>query len=720
MDFLYCCRKGGGNYDQKEFLICNKVDNHKREELPINRETNLKRKNLKESLKIEQNERTNFLKEEKRRVLEQKENEQNYLEEKENEINKSIHEIDNEKEKMIMELEKIYKEKEEEMIYAQNQEKEYLKRYESEIKKREEELKVKIEDYENEIKSLNDEKNEIIRYKNNLQKEFEQKEKELKDLEKELMIKENNLNNEKNILKQLETNLNKEKSDLQKKQKDFNQKEIKFNEQVNELKIKENEIKENAINLNKEKNNLKEKENELNKKEIKINNEKNELKEKQNNFKQKENDLNQKEINLNKEKNELKEKQNIFKQKENEFTQKEINLNNKNNELRQRETEINKREINLNKEKINFEKNKKEIIKKELEEEKKPIIIGLNNIGATCYMNSTLQCLSNTKQLTEYFLKIYKKSKKNIMTNEYYDLLLNLWNRDKNNTAYSPNSFKEVLSKENPLFAGIAANDSKDLINFLLERFHQELNEVKPNAINNNNIIINTQDQTNEQYMLNTFLEEFKEKYNSIISNIFYGLMETKSQCLGCNIIKYNFQVYSFLEFPLQQVNQYCFNNGRRPLFNNDGKNPDVDLYECFEYFNKIDLMNGDNQMYCNICNKLLDSYYSTTIYSLPINLIINLNRGRGAIYECKVNFPEQLNLINYVTIKSGITVYELYSVICHLGPSSMSGHFVAYCKNRIDNKWYLYNDGMVSLCSKQRQYQDGMPYILFYKALGD
>ena len=124
--------------------------------------------------------------------------------------------------------------------------------------------------------------------------------------------------------------------------------------------------------------------------------------------------------------------------------------------------------------------------------------------------------------------------------------------------------------------------------------------------------------------------------------------------------------------------------------------------------------------MYCNFCNQLTDTFYSTSLYSAPNNLIINLNRGKGAVYECKVNFPEILNIFNYVFLKTGVTVYELYAVICHLGPSSMSGHFVAYCRNRIDNKWYLYNDGMVSLCTKQKQYQDGMPYILFYKALGD
>jgi ubiquitin carboxyl-terminal hydrolase 4/11/15 len=124
-------------------------------------------------------------------------------------------------------------------------------------------------------------------------------------------------------------------------------------------------------------------------------------------------------------------------------------------------------------------------LKKENEELKNPkiILIGLNNIGATCYMNSTLQCLSNTKELTNYFLTKYTEKQNNIMTNEYHKLIVNLWNKENNNSSYSPYSFKEVLSKENPLFAGIAANDSKDLINFLLERFHLELN----NNNNNNN-----------------------------------------------------------------------------------------------------------------------------------------------------------------------------------------------------------------------------------------
>ena len=519
-----------------------------------------------------------------------------------------------------------------------------------------------------------------------------------------IKLKDNrNLNKNEKLLSEREKKLKDGENSLKKKKTLFEKEKQEYEEQKEkDKKLLEEKIK-NVEDLNQEKEKILLENNTL----IKYKSE-NEEKEKDilikaKTIKEKDDEIEKLKKELEEKNKELMENKNLIENKDNDIKN---NIAEKNLELIKREKTLDLKEKQL----MDLEK----ILKGEQD----PILKGLNNIGATCYMNASLQCFSNSKKLTEYFLKHYQKDPNKTMANEYYEVLKNLWNKDDNEKAYSPNSFKDVLSKENPLFAGIAANDSKDLINFLLERFHQELNVV--NNINNinNDSNINQPDQTNEQLMLKLFLDEFKEKFNSIISTLFYGILETKSQCQGCNVIKFNFQVYSFLEFPLEQVNQYFFNKGKRPLLTAEGKNPDVDLYECFEYNGKIDLMTGENQMFCNQCNKLCNAYYSTILYSGSNYLIINLNRGKGAVYECNVIFPEQLNLFNFFTFKQGITVYELYAVICHLGPSSMEGHFVAYCRNRIDNKWYLYNDAIVTLCTRAQQYTDGMPYILFYKAL--
>ena len=39
---------------------------------------------------------------------------------------------------------------------------------------------------------------------------------------------------------------------------------------------------------------------------------------------------------------------------------------------------------------------------------------------------------------------------------------------------------------------------------------------------------------------------------------------------------------------------------------------------------------------------------------------------------------------------------YKLTGVITHLGESSMSGHFIAFCIDQTNKKWYKYNDSMV------------------------
>ena len=346
------------------------------------------------------------------------------------------------------------------------------------------------------------------------------------------------------------------------------------------------------------------------------------------------------------------------------------------------------------------------------------ILIGLANIEAFSYMNPTLQCLSNTDKLTNYFLDEFKYDKDDDtkkISYQYYNVLQHLWDKYSDKKEYAPNDFKKLLSEINPLFSGKNTVYSKDLLSYLLEMLHRELNKAsKEEEINNIDNI-----KQNEEEIKQYFFKDFSKKNNSIISDLFYFAFETKSQCSICNFIKFNFQVISFLDFPLEQINQYLYNKGKiMSLTNNDGTNLEINLYDCFDYYQKTGIIDGDNKIYCNACNGYYDSNYSTTLYSLPEILAINLDRGKNEVYQCNVNFPEELDLTNYVINKEFNTKYELYGVICHIGPSPMSGYIAAYCRNRMDNKWYLYNDSIITLCEKSYEYLNKMPYILFYKSI--
>ena len=351
-------------------------------------------------------------------------------------------------------------------------------------------------------------------------------------------------------------------------------------------------------------------------------------------------------------------------------------------------------------------------------------LIGLQNIGATCYMNATLQCLVNIKELTNYLLNANNFSEilKNIkiceLLGSYCQLLQKLCCDQYVINSYPPDDFKNILSIKNPLFEGIQANDSKDLIYFLLEDFNKELNNL--NLKINKNLIQNSNDdwiddskQSNRELMFETFIKTYSSENNNIIPKLFFSLIENETICNGCNTRKYNYQIVFSLELSLEVIYNKIYGNQNM----NIGKKT-LDLLQCLPNYNETNYFTGENAMYCNICQKQQESIYHKRIHSLSPILIIILNRGKGNQFDCDVNFPDYLNFQQNVINPSINVSYKLIGVVTHFGTSDMGGHFIAYCKHRILNEWYCYNDAAVSkLSDPKNEYKNGVPYILFYES---
>ena len=340
---------------------------------------------------------------------------------------------------------------------------------------------------------------------------------------------------------------------------------------------------------------------------------------------------------------------------------------------------------------INSEKSRNEL--------SKPGLIGLKNIGATCYMNATLQCFSNCASFKNNLLKLYKeletgKDSKYKLSFALAEVIKNLWGI-LHHKIYEPYNFKNIISEMNPIFKGIAANDPKDLVLFIIQTIHIELNKPNPNFESNEG---NNYDAFWKEY--NDFMNVYKRQSNSIITEEFHFYTNNMTTCCNCNTTIHNVQTNNILFFPLEEVRKF------KGYYNNY-----VTIYDCFEY----NEMQTSSQFHCNSCNFDAMSYSCTKFVSSAKTLIINLNRGHGMEYNVNIVFEEYLNIRKFVFKSESPYYYELTGVICHFGDNDDSGHFIAYCKNCDDCNWYKFNDGVITKCSFQDVREKGMHYVLFY-----
>jgi len=156
-----------------------------------------------------------------------------------------------------------------------------------------------------------------------------------------------------------------------------------------------------------------------------------------------------------------------------------------------------------------------------------------------------------------------------------------------------------------------------------------------------------------------------------------------------------------------------------------EGGKKGISLDDCFEAFTKEEILRKTEAWYCSKCKKHHQATKKFDLWRLPDILILHLKRfSYNHLWRDKistfVDFPvEGLDIKHWVVNKEEKnTTYDLFAVSNHFGGLG-GGHYTAYAKNILDNKWYNLDDSSVTPLGNPNAVRTPAAYVLFYKRRG-
>ena len=343
-------------------------------------------------------------------------------------------------------------------------------------------------------------------------------------------------------------------------------------------------------------------------------------------------------------------------------------------------------------------------------------IIGLKNRGNTCYLNTSIQCLSHLTLLTEYFLSNKYindlnnrcnetngiKTNDIIISKEYAKLIKAIWT---SNCSIEPRSFHELIQKSDNKFEGYEQQDSQELLVLILDNLHEGLKyDVE---ITYSGKVENTLDKLVIE-SIKRWKVDLNNKY-SIIAELFFGQFINKVISLESKnkdkieIVSKKFEMFNMLIIPVEGST----------LYESLSKHFEKETLESPFY-------NEKTKKYINCCREI-------KLMRIPKYLIIILKRYKNLMNGSQIksnnmiSFPiDDLDLTSYSEGYDKIKCkLKLVSIGCHRGILS-GGHYYSICKNYNNNKWYKYDDDDVSEfmleTNKNIIFKDG--YILIYEKI--
>ncbi|PGH09179.1 ubiquitin carboxyl-terminal hydrolase 8 [Blastomyces parvus] len=369
---------------------------------------------------------------------------------------------------------------------------------------------------------------------------------------------------------------------------------------------------------------------------------------------------------------------------------------------------------------------------------------GLVNMGSTCYMNSIIQCLSVTVQLTKFFIdnRFHSQVQKNwkgsqgILPGLFANLVRSLWKNDVE--VIRPTSFRNFIGRLNPEWAGSRQQDAKEFFDVLLDCLHEDLNlnwnrtPLKP--------LTTEQEMRREQMPIEQVStiewNRYCHREFSYISSLFAGQHASRLRCRTCRRTSTTYEAFFSISVEI-------------PTSPASGAG---DLYQCLNSYCQEEMLSGDEVWKCPHCRCEREATKQITLTRAPRFLVIHFKRFSLSRYQqtrkihTPINFPiTGLDITPFMAPSVGSSallnggadgnnkqaqpelattppyIYNAYGIVRHIGSSSSEGHYISLVRDDRRGCWRKFDDQRVTDFNPSNLrpgdgLQNDQAYLVFYE----
>ena len=321
---------------------------------------------------------------------------------------------------------------------------------------------------------------------------------------------------------------------------------------------------------------------------------------------------------------------------------------------------------------------------------------GLVNLGNTCFMNASLQCLANTPPLVQWLLSNshhqtcrMKSDKQSCLFCEAEHIVKRIHSKNSfssSSSAANPSNLARRIKEISRTFKFGRQEDASEFLICLIDKIVEAC-------------LRSSQPPERLRPSSGTSYEQLCHSQTTL-HDLFALVLRSRVVCSRCHFKSDTFEV------------QYTWIVGVRHY---------TDLRQSLQQFVCQETLAGENLYRCMKCKQLVPAKKRYTLHKAPKVLLINLKRFEFGKNSHKlshsVRYPEHLNVSPYMSDESShdqVLTYRLYAVLVHVGSSMHSGHYYSYVRSP-NNRWYKADDTCMTLCDLSQVLAQHGAYILCY-----